>query len=318
MAPPVADIVYELGRASAEAERARDQRTNNGSNGVSRASSSERLRSIAILGREGAGLDMLAIGVFEHGVLNEPAATTAAGPWSTDQSAVFAEQARWANEDRVLARRLAMLPHGRLYRRSELIDESDFRRTRLYNEFQRPIGMGDQALGLFHGPDGTEVLLSFALIDDHGPIPEPAFSSAATLMPYVARAALGVFACDASSSKPTGIASSIEAMPPGASQRWEEPVRVLSMTPLSGDGGPHAPTSAPAPSAPAWAAHLRPPSRAVLSLVLNGLDDQQIAQHTGLTYHAVRGHIKRLFRAAGVRSRLHLMQAFRGAGALTN
>lgn len=62
---------------------------------------------------------------------------------------------------------------------------------------------------------------------------------------------------------------------------------------------------------PAWLVALTPQGRTVLEMVLLGLDDEQISQRTGLTYHSVRAHLKRLFRDAGVRSRLHLMQACR-------
>ncbi len=65
---------------------------------------------------------------------------------------------------------------------------------------------------------------------------------------------------------------------------------------------------------PNWARELKSPCRKVLELVLQGFDDDQIAERTGLTYHAVRAHLKRLFRAAGVRSRLHLMQQYRVEG----
>jgi len=60
---------------------------------------------------------------------------------------------------------------------------------------------------------------------------------------------------------------------------------------------------------PAWMAGLKPQGRAILESLLEGYDDDQIAQRTGLSYHSVRAHLKRLFRDAGVRSRLHLMQA---------
>ena len=65
---------------------------------------------------------------------------------------------------------------------------------------------------------------------------------------------------------------------------------------------------------PDWALGLNDAARTVLGLVLTGLDDEQIAGETGLTYHSVRAHLKRLFKQAGVRSRLHLMQAYRAAG----
>lgn len=62
---------------------------------------------------------------------------------------------------------------------------------------------------------------------------------------------------------------------------------------------------------PAWMASLSPSSRRVLQNLLEGCDDNQIAERTGLTYHSVRAHLKRIFRDAGVRSRLHLIQTCR-------
>lgn len=56
---------------------------------------------------------------------------------------------------------------------------------------------------------------------------------------------------------------------------------------------------------------LKPLSRGILEQLLEGLDDDQIADRMRLSYHSVRAHLKRLFRDAGVRSRLHLMQACR-------
>ncbi len=63
---------------------------------------------------------------------------------------------------------------------------------------------------------------------------------------------------------------------------------------------------------PEWMASLSPSSRRVLQNLLEGCDDDQIAERTGLTYHSVRAHLKRIFRDAGVRSRLHLIQTCRG------
>ncbi len=60
---------------------------------------------------------------------------------------------------------------------------------------------------------------------------------------------------------------------------------------------------------PDWMRDLKPSNREVISLALRGYDDLQIAEQLGLTYHAVRAHLKRAFRLAGVRSRLHLMQS---------
>lgn len=64
-------------------------------------------------------------------------------------------------------------------------------------------------------------------------------------------------------------------------------------------------------SEPEWMKSLKSQSRRVLDDVLEGFDDDQIAIRTGLTYHSVRAHLKRLFRDANVRSRLHLMQLCR-------
>lgn len=61
---------------------------------------------------------------------------------------------------------------------------------------------------------------------------------------------------------------------------------------------------------PAWVETLKPQAKRILQHVLDGHDDEQIAAATGLTYHSVRAHLKRLFRVAEVRSRLHLMQAY--------
>lgn len=62
---------------------------------------------------------------------------------------------------------------------------------------------------------------------------------------------------------------------------------------------------------PAWMVTLSASSRRVLENLLEGCDDDQIAERTGLTYHSVRAHLKRIFRDAGVRSRLHLIQQCR-------
>lgn len=62
---------------------------------------------------------------------------------------------------------------------------------------------------------------------------------------------------------------------------------------------------------PSWVLTLKPTSLRVLECVMDGLDDEQIGDRLGITYHAVRAHMKRLFREAGVRSRLHLMQEYK-------
>lgn len=219
----------------------------------------DSLRAIARIGADATRADILGVGVFEDGIGGRPLATCILGPWDEDLSARFHRQSEWSIEDRVLAQRLARFERDRLYRRAELIDEPEFCRSRLFNEFQRPLGMGDQALGVYRRPDGLELLISLSAASDRGPIPDATLQAARALAPYMARAW-------------------------AASWRRE----------------------------PAWIAELRPHTRGVLDHLLAGYDDAQIATMTGLTYHSVRAHLKRLFRRAGVRSRLHLMQVCRG------
>ncbi len=61
---------------------------------------------------------------------------------------------------------------------------------------------------------------------------------------------------------------------------------------------------------PEWVGTLKPQAKRILQYVLDGHDDEQIVARTGQSYHSVRAHLKRLFRVAQVRSRLHLMQAY--------
>ncbi|HVZ93479.1 MAG TPA: hypothetical protein VG797_03115 [Phycisphaerales bacterium] len=223
------------------------------------ASNTETLRAIVKVGEEATGADIVAIGVFAKGITNQAIAASVIGPWDDDLSRRFLQQTEWSPDERVLAVRLAAQPRDRLYRRSELIDESEFRRSKLFNDFQRPLQMGDQALGVFRRDDGLELLIGLSVVDRRGVMTQEMLTAAKQVAPYMAR-------CWASA--------------------WRHE--------------------------PEWMITLRPATRAVLDHLISGYDDAQIASLTGLSYHGVRAHLKRLFREAGVRSRLHLMQACRG------
>lgn len=222
-------------------------------------SNGELLHGVVRIGRAASGADIFGVGVFENGVDKPSAATSIVGPWTEDQSETFQRQSMWTAQDRILAARLAAAPKNILYRRRELVDESEFKRSKLFLEFQRPLHIGDQCLGAFQREDGLELLIAVGVTDQRGEMPDVIIDKARLIVPYVVRA---------------------------WSIAWRRE--------------------------PEWMSRLRPATRQVLDLMLAGYDDTQIAAHTTLSYHSVRAHLKRLFREAGVRSRLHLMQVCRG------
>lgn len=244
MAAPLtlAEAVFRLGQISREGCSCNDA----------------TLRRIAEIAADMIGMDVTGVAVYENGIRGSATACAVVGPWSDDESGKFLDQSRWELEDRILAMRLIDLEAERMHTREEMIGDAEFRASKLYNEFQRPLGLGDQALGLFRREDGAELLIGINALDHRGPLPRQAVDRANQIAPFVAR-------CWAAT--------------------WRRE--------------------------PAWMGELKTQSRSVLEHVLEGYDDDQIAQLTGLTYHSVRAHLKRLFREAGVRSRLHLMQVCR-------
>jgi len=218
----------------------------------------ELIRRITHVAADTIGTDVTGLAVYEHGIENAANACCIVGPWTKDESAKFLDMTRWAMEDRVLAARLVHLERNRMYKRSEIVSEEEFRTSRMYNEFHKPLGLGDQAVGVYRRVDGAELVFCINSMAAHGPIPREAFKRAAELGIFLGHCwAMG----------------------------WRRE--------------------------PAWMANLKPQTRQVLEGVLAGCDDEQIAERTGLTYHSVRAHLKRLFRESHVRSRLHLMQVCR-------
>ncbi|MBL0928036.1 MAG: helix-turn-helix transcriptional regulator [Phycisphaerales bacterium] len=217
------------------------------------------LERLAEIFRVACGVDAVSAVVHEHGLGEAAGAAAVSGPWAAEEAKRFIEHNGWQGCDRVLLSRLATRERGRVVRRSELIDERDFRGSRMFAECHRPLRLGDQALAVCGREDGAEIVLSVHAVEGQGPLSADQIARAADILPFIARA---------------------------WSAAWRRQ--------------------------PAWVAGLRAQSREILDLVLSGLDDDQIAKRTGLTYHSVRAHLKRLFREAGVRSRLHLMQSCRG------
>lgn len=221
------------------------------------------LRELAETAAAFIGCDTVCVVVHEGGLSRPAAGCYAIGPWSVAENDRFLERFRWSAPERILAVRLSDRAPSRFYRRRDLVEDGEFRESRVYCEFERPMSMGDSAVAFFEDAEGDVLVLSVGALESRGPVSAEQMERAEALAPFVA-------AC------------------------WMEGWK----------------------REPVWVGDLKSHSREVLQLVLEGLDDDQIASETGLTYHSVRAHLKRLFKEAGVRSRLHLMQAYRGLGGL--
>jgi len=237
------DAIYDLGAVAGDV----------------RSSSHQSLDTIARLTAEAVGADACAVTVCETDLLKEASAVGLHGPWSEAERQRFVHQTRWQPGDRVLLSRLARSRDLGVRPRQDLIDDAEFRRTRLHNEFQRPLGIGNQAVGAYRA-DGVYVVLGVGRVESEEPMDRRTVEAANWLASHVARATAAVWRAE-----------------------------------------------------PAWAVSLSPRCRRVLQLADQGLDDHQIAERLGVTYHTARAHLKRVFRAAGVRSRLHLMQQYRAS-----
>jgi len=146
-----------------------------------------RLEAIASTFAEAVGLEACGVTVREGPPGRRRACVAIHGPWSDRERRLFDEQANWPMEHRVLASRLAQMPLGRMRPRRELIDDADFRRTRLYNELQRPMGIGDQVSAMFRREDGAEMILAAAAIDGEAALPRSILERAQSLAPIAAR-----------------------------------------------------------------------------------------------------------------------------------
>jgi DNA-binding CsgD family transcriptional regulator len=213
---------------------------------------------IATILKDATSVEAAGVMAFPDSVLRPASAVGVAGPWTEHEHAAFLEQTRWAPDDRLLSTTLARSP-GPLFRSTnEIVEESVFRQSRIYNEFQRPRGIGEQAQMCLESSDGAHLYVAFARVGSNEPISRRS-------MEIAQRVAVLIQRC------------------------WHVA---------------HAHT-------PKWARELSPRRRRVLELVSDGLDDHQIAEALDVKYHTVRAHLKDLFREAGVRSRLHLIQAIR-------
>lgn len=198
------------------------------------------------------------VGVFVHldGVLKPALATGIVGPWTNGEQSVFLDQTSWESKDRVIAQQIEKTPGPVFRRTAELMPMDEFRNTRLYLEFQKPRGIGDQITMCLQASDGASLLVAIARVGVNEMLSSQSVEIAQRLAPVI-------------------------------EQCWKTAHRQM----------------------PQWVRSLSPRRRLVLEFVSQGLDDHQIAREMGVRYHTVRAHLKDLFRMAGVRSRLHLMQS---------
>ena len=232
------EAVFRLGQISAE-------------QGVSNV---DLVRRLADLTAEALGVDVAVLSVFDRGLADAPCVSCVGGAGSGVVGRGSANG--WQIDGRGLTQRLAGLIPGRIYSRRDFPGDGDRRPSRFYSDFQRPVGVADQAVGIFRRADGATLVVCIQNTEPHGQLSDQQLAKAQALAPFIAQ-------CWAAGWRPE----------------------------------------------PAWLAGLKPQARMILDELLRGCDDDQIAQRTGLSYHSVRAHLKRLFREAGVRSRLHLMQA---------
>lgn len=217
------------------------------------------LNALARTLADATGVEGVGVTYFANSIFQPAAAVGVVGPWSEHEQKAFLEQSKWAPEDRVLSSRLAQMPGPRFRRTEELLPLDEFHASRLFNEFQRPRSIGDQATMVLASSDGSHLLVAIGRVDSLRPLSAETMRIAQQLAPLVERCWVG------------------------AQRRLPE-----------------------------WARTVSPRRRRVLELVAQGLDDHQIAMEMDVRYHTVRAHLKDLFRVAGVRSRLHLIQALRG------
>lgn len=233
------EAVFRLGQISAE-------------QGVTNI---DLVRRLADLAAEALGVDVAVLSVFDHGLEQTPCVSCVGGA-GTGVVGRTSSPNGWQIDGRGLAQRLASLTPGRIYSLRDFPGEGERRPSRFYSDFQRPVGVADQAVGVFRRADGATLVVCLQNTEPHGQLSDQQLSRAQALAPFIAQ-------CWAAGWRPE----------------------------------------------PAWLSDLKPQARMILEQLLRGCDDDQIAQRTGLSYHSVRAHLKRLFRDAGVRSRLHLMQA---------
>jgi DNA-binding CsgD family transcriptional regulator len=218
--------------------------------------SDELMRGMASVLRRATGVDAAGVMTFDGSLTKAASNVAIAGPWTEHEQEAFREQSQWSLDERVLIDRLRHSPAPIFRRTDEIMPIAEFHLSRLYNEFQRPRGLGDQATMLIEGPNGSHLVSAISRVDSDEPLSDSSVNIAQRLAPYMLRCWAGVS--------------------------------------LAG---------------PDWVRRLSPRRRRVFELVAQGLDDHQISSEMGVRYHTVRAHLKDLFRVAGVRSRLHLIQA---------
>lgn len=119
---------------------------------------------------EATGVEAAGVTVFPKSIFAPAVAVGISGPWSEHEHKAFLDQSKWAPDDRTIHSRIARTP-GPLFRHtSELMDSDEFFGSRLYNEFQRPRDIGDQAQMCLEAADGAHLYVAIARVDSSEPI----------------------------------------------------------------------------------------------------------------------------------------------------
>lgn len=109
------------------------------------------------------------------------------GPWTEHEHHAFLEQSQWDLDDRVLAKRLAWSPGPVFKRTEELMPIVEFKKSRLFNEFQRPRGLGDQATMLVRVTAESHLIAVISRVDSDEPLSSDSVFIAQRLAPYISR-----------------------------------------------------------------------------------------------------------------------------------
>lgn len=119
---------------------------------------------------EATGVEAAGVTAFPRSIMAPATAVGVHGPWSEHEHKAFLEQSKWSPEDRTIHSRIVQTP-GPLFRHtSELMDADEFFGSRLFNEFQKPRGIGDQAQMCLEARDGAHLYVAIARVGSDEPI----------------------------------------------------------------------------------------------------------------------------------------------------
>lgn len=136
---------------------------------------------------QATGVEAAGVTAFPRSIMAPATAVGVSGPWTEHEHKAFLEQSRWAPAERIIHSRLMRTP-GPLFRHtSELMDASEFFGSRLFNEFQKPRGIGDQAQMCLEAPDGAHLYVAICRVDSDQPISSNSMEIAQRLATLIQR-----------------------------------------------------------------------------------------------------------------------------------